>query len=221
MKGKTMTRIQRYWTFTGIQLIILITAIFVLLHTAKAHAQPGTNITTLTTNSAPTFSDSLSNLLASAGHGLTNCDIIPYGIYAKGLPKHYGGGVAVAYPFSQYVVVATRLDYVNGDFWMPSGNATLQLPLHPFTWLTLTPFTYAGIGVPVSGGSVAGISFSTTAPKNNNGQATAILGAGASLDLYHGTGSITKVSLICDVEQWSGFPGKQYRGGLVFKFGKW
>lgn len=170
---------------------------------------------------SPTPSQSISNLLNSFANGLTNCDIIPYGLYAKGLPKHYGGGLAVVYPFSDNILVATRIDYINGDFWMPSGNATLQLPLHPFSWLTVTPFTFTGIGVPVSGATVAGLSFSTAPPKNNDGQPTAILGMGLGIDLYHGTGSISKVSFVGDVEQWTGFPGKQYRTGLAFKFGKW
>jgi len=106
------------------------------------------------------------------------------------------------------------MDYVNGGFWMRSGNATLQVPLKLTSWLTVTPFGYAGIGVPVSGAKVGDFNIPGSV-KDNNGDPTAILGYGAAVRLW--TGKASAISLIGDRETWSGFAGQQYRVGLLYK----
>ena len=164
----------------------------------------------------PTVASSVQSLIDAATSGVTNWYVGVYGLYAPKLAKRTGFGIGAAYPISTYVVASIRTDYINGGFWMPSGNATLQLPIKPFhtssfaalTNFTVTPFTYAGVGIPLSGAS------------GNNGQATGILGTGAVIDLWTSSTPSTKwygidsVKLVGDVEKWGGFDGNQYRLGI-------
>lgn len=146
-------------------------------------------------------------------------------LYAPALHDRFGGGIGYFYQVNNYVLTGVRLDWVDGGFWMPSGNATLQLPLHPFTHFPflpsliknaqVTPFAYAGIGIPVSGAKIG----SVTVPgslRDNNGEATAILGQGLALRIYAPTTDAWNISLAGDRETWSGFPGVQYRFALLF-----
>lgn len=159
-----------------------------------------------------------STLQSWATEGITNSYWVPYGIYAPGLNHRYGWGIAAQYPISQYILAGPRLDYVDGNFWMPSGNATLQLPIKVTSFLTITPMTYAGVGVPLSGAQIGNFTVPGSKPKDNDGNATAILGAGLSIHLYTGTGWFKDAGLIGDVESWSNFPKQQYRLGVALHF---
>ena len=163
----------------------------------------------------PTIQSSVQGLADALANGVTNWYIGVYGLYAPKLQKHLGFGFGAAYPLSEYVITTVRIDYINGGFWMPSGNATLQIPISipvPASITTnkimLTPFAYAGVGIPVGGAS------------GNNGQATGILGTGAVLNLWTSSTpspkwySIDSVKLVGDIEKWGGFDGNQYRLGL-------
>lgn len=184
-------------------------------------ALPATAQSNGTNGPAPTIQGGVQQIIDAFKSGQTNWYIGTYGLYAPGLQKKAGGGAAFLYPLSQYVVTGARVDYVNGGFWMPSGNATLQIPLKLSTWLTVTPFGYAGVGVPVSGATISGLTLGA-APKDNNGQPTAILGYGVAADLWHATTpgthwySIDSIHVVVDRETWSGFTGYQYRAGLFF-----
>lgn len=138
-----------------------------------------------------------------------------HGLYAPGLTKKYGGGVGVVYPFTPYVFTSIRVDWVNGGFWMPQGNVGIQAPLTLYTngtsKIVITPFGYGGVAVPVSGATVGSITIGGASPINNDGKPTAILGAGGALDLY----SAWHLKLVGDVEDWSNFPGQQYRVGFT------
>lgn len=184
----------------------------VCLACASARAQSVTN--------PPTVQSGAQMILDAVKSGVTNWDVVLYGLYAPSLTKHAGGGVGAFYPISQYVDTGVRLDYINGKFWMPSGNATLQLPLNLVSnVLTLTPLAYVGVGIPISGASISGVKLGS-APVDNNGQPTAILGTGVAIDLWRDNSTNSAwyvprhVRLIGDIEQWTGFPGNQYRFGL-------
>lgn len=148
-----------------------------------------------------------------------------HGLYAPALGNKYGFGLGYFYQVDTYVLGGVRLDYVDGGFVMPSGNATLQLPLQPFskfsflpTWLqdvTTTPFAYAGIGVPVSGATIGNVTIPGSV-KDNNGQPTAIIGQGISIEVYSPTNANWNVSVVADRETWSGYNGTQYRFGALF-----
>ena len=198
------------------------------VHTATAQS------VIVTTNSSggltyvtnvPTIQHGLEEVYAAIGSA-SNWVGTAYGLYAPALSKKIGGGVGYFYQVNEYVLAGARIDYVNGGFWMPSGNATFQLPLHPlksFTWfpswlsgLKVTPFAYVGIGVPISGAVIGNITVPGTSPTDNNGQATAIIGQGASLQVYAPTNGSWNISILGDRETWSGFDGTQYRFGLAF-----
>ena len=174
-----------------------------------AAATPATNTTALSSN---VLAKITAFVEASAG-GITNWHFIPFGLYAPGLDNKYGGGLAAFYPVSEFFLAGLRLDYVDGGFYMPSGNATLQ---YRFQWkfIELTPFGYAGIGVPLSGAKIGDF----TVPghvRDNNGEPTAILGYGVALRVYQ-TRDL-RLDLVIDREKWTGFPDYQYRCGLAIR----
>jgi hypothetical protein len=164
----------------------------------------------------PTITDGLNTIVEAIKAGNTNWYFAAYGLYAPKLDQKYGGGIGAFYPLSKYIVTGLRMDYVDGGFWMPSGNATLQLPIKIFPWLTITPFGYAGIGIPISGATWGDITIPGNY-HNNNGEPTAILGYGAAVHLWGSKDNKYNIELVGDQESWSGFPGQQIRVGALFR----
>jgi hypothetical protein len=158
------------------------------------------------TTNAPTVSEAAQGLLDALKNGITNALFEVHGLYAPKLAEKYGFGAGMFWNMNNYIAPGLRIDWVNGGFYMPSGNVTLKLPITPIAQLPqfrFTPFTYAGVGIPLGGA------------KGNNGDPTAILGAGAAIHIGKFGG--WDFDLLGDVEQWTGFEGNQYRGGLAFK----
>lgn len=170
----------------------------------------------------PTVQGGAQEIINAFESGNTNWWFEAHGLYAPGLKKKYGGGVGAFWNVSQYVYTGVRVDSVNGGFWMPSGSATLQLPLKVTSWLSIAPIGYAGIGVPLSGATVGGVTLPGHTPRDNNGQPTAILGYGGAIRIANINASSKwspkHIDLIGDRETWSGFPDKQWRFGLT---GNW
>ena len=173
--------------------------------------------TTLDTN-APTVQSDLNDIIAHLVS--TNWYFAAYYLHAPGLQHKEGGSIAGFTPLSQYVLAGWRVDYVNGNFWMPSGQATLQLPITPiksWQWLTVTPFGFVGVGIPLSGAHVSGVVIPGQVPRDNNGQPTAILGIGGAISLWKNSNPTShwrSVSIVADKETWTGFPGQQFRIGF-------
>jgi hypothetical protein len=143
----------------------------------------------------------LETFLSGAG---TNLFVVPYGIYSSG-EKSAGGGIALAYKLSDYVVPAFRIDYLNKEFYQGSITTQLQLPIK-FSLFNLYPFGLAGASVPFSGAG------------GNNGTVQGVAGLGLAIN-FNGTGWIARhIDLVGDWEQWSSIRGDQYRFGLVIKF---
>lgn len=189
-------------------------AAFIALAAVTAQAQ-------VTSTNTPTIQGGFQELVDAFKNGNTNWFFEMHGLYAPSLQNKYGGGIGAFHPLSQYVLYGARVDYVDGGFWMPSGSATFQIPLKLISWLTVTPLTYAGIGVPISGATISGFKVPGKVI-DNNGQATAILGYGAAIDIYRNSGTNAlkwyqpnKIAIVGDRETWSGFPGFQYRLGVV------
>src|SRR5581483_5401919 len=112
-----------------------------------AHSQTNGLALGPTTNN-PTIQGGLNQIIQAVESGNTNWYFAGFGLHAPSLRKKWGGGIGAFYPISTYVVTGVRLDYVDGDFWMPSGNVTLQLPITPiksWSWFTLTPIGYGGV----------------------------------------------------------------------------
>lgn len=178
-----------------LRLLLCASALFFLILN-PAPAQNSTNYL------PPTVQSGLQEIVDAVKTGNTNWDITVYGLYASKLKQQYGGGIGVFWPLSTYVVTGVRCDYLEGDFWMPVGNATLQLPVQLNSWLRVTPLVYAGIGVPITGAGSA------------NGSAVAIIGIGGALRLAGG--KTWYLDAVIDQETWSGFAGKQDRVGFLF-----
>lgn len=128
----------------------------------------------------------------------SNLIVAPYGIYDSGT-KSAGGGIALAYKVSDYVLPTLRVDVIDKDVWMPSGSLQLQYPI-PMGKFTFIPFGFGGLATPLSGRG------------SDNGTAVGIIGLGADLKLSDHWG------ILGDVERWSGFNGYQFRGGFHYKF---
>lgn len=132
--------------------------------------------------------------------GVSNWMVAPYGIYDSG-SKEFGGGIAVAYKLSDFVVPTLRMDYLHSEIWMPSADLQLQVPLTIAGKWKAYPFVFAGIATPVSG------------QHDDNGTAVGMFGAGLAIRLSN------RFDLVGDVESWQGasFSGLQYRFGILFK----
>lgn len=94
----------------------------------------------------------------------SNYSVSPYGTFARSAPKgqRWGGGILAVYNVNANVGMGLGVDYL-GRFSMVSGNATLQLPIHPLQSFSVLPevlrtvevdpFVLAGVGRPMSGAS--------------------------------------------------------------------
>ena len=172
---------------------------------------------------APTVQHALQELVDAIGASNTNWDFAVYGIYAPKLDQKYGGGIGAFHEVNPYLVAGLRVEFLDGGFVMPDGTATLQLPLHPiknWPWLVVTPFTYAGIGLPLGGVHVAGLKI----PGKDisvDGEPLAIIGAGGALKIIGGAS--WTLNLAGDIEKWpslvgkanASVPGNMYRVGLI------
>jgi hypothetical protein len=172
----------------------------------------------------PTVSESLDGLWQAISTS-TNWYFATYYIHAKALAKPNGWGVGAFYPINPQntfqVVAGLRLDEVNGHFWMPSGSAALQVPLRLFNGkVILKPLAYVGVGVPLSGATVGGVTIPGETPKDNNGEPTAITGFGLTIkfDLGDKTWAKYVPEIGADLEKWSGFAGTQSRIGTIWHF---
>jgi hypothetical protein len=134
----------------------------------------------------------------------------PYGTF--GVSSHtMGGGIAVGYKVSEIINPVVRLDYFDGQFWMPSLTAQLQAPRALMGKIPVIPFGVAGIATPIAGAGTG------------NGSLVTVLGAGAAVKLdFLGSSSLLQhTDIVVDYEKWLGLPQKQQnqiRFGVLFKF---
>lgn len=173
----------------------LLLSIGVALLTATAIAQ---------TNQPPPastnlFGEPVSKVISFLSNTATNWLVAGYGIYSEDTASG-GAGIAGAYTINDFVATALRLDYIDGEVWMPSGNLQLQLPLQLANKVTVIPFIFTGLATPLGGRG------------EDNGSSTVIYGSGLA-------GRISKnFGLIYDAEKWERFDGVQHRFGVYWKF---
>lgn len=128
----------------------------------------------------------------------TNYMFAPYGIITT--DGKVGGGIALAYKLSDFVVPTLRFDYLDKAVWMPSASVQLQAPLVIGGKFTVIPFAFAGIATTVAGRGA------------DNGDPVGIFGVGAAVRVAQ------HWDLVADYEKWSGFSGDQIRFGVLYKF---
>src|SRR5882757_3770262 len=92
--------------------------------------------------------NTLGGIFEFLGNG-SNFMFAVYGIAGVDFKK-FGGGVAIAYKITDFVAPVARLDYYDGNLWMPSGSLQLQVPLK-FGSVKIIPFGFSGIATPVGG----------------------------------------------------------------------
>jgi hypothetical protein len=148
-----------------------------------------------------------------------------HAMYAPELAHHAGGGIGGYYLLSQTgsgtvtldTYTGVRIDWVDGGFWMPEGNVGLQVPVKLENWLTVTPFTYVGVGVPLSGASIGGFTIGGTVANDNDGQITGIVGAGGAIQFFSFDSGKWNAGALGDAEKWGGFSGTQFRFGAFLR----
>lgn len=148
---------------------------------------------------APIVSGEWTNIINFISSG-SNWMVAPYAIYDV-TSKDVGGGVGAFYLLSPLAAVGMRVDYINKEFWMASGDIQIQLPITLFGKFTAVPFGFVGLATPLSGAG------------DENGTAQAI----------YGTGLAVRVSKIIDVaadwERWTARSSHdQVRAAVVFRF---
>lgn len=173
----------------------------IFLFLASARAQDVTPITPPSildnTNATELLGEPASRLLAFLSEG-SNWIVAPYGIYSP-TSKRVGGGIGIGYKLSDFVVPTLRLDYMDGQLFMPSGTLQLQAPL-TLGKVTVIPLVFTGVATPLTGKG------------NDNLTPVGMFGIGAAVRLG------THWDLLADYERWTGFSGNQIRAGFAYKF---
>lgn len=164
------------------------------------------------TNSS--FSAGLSSLITAVKNDTTNWYVIPFTIYDPSADGNkFGYGLCLARPVNDYVVLDLRIEgEPDGTIYGVSGSVALQYPVKTLG-VDWTPFTYVGVGQPLSGKSLGGFVVPGKAAENND--PVAVYGYGLAVKLYGG--DKFSAGIVADVETW-GTASQTYRFGPVFNF---
>lgn len=146
---------------------------------------------------APVISGPITNLFNFLATG-SNWITVGYGIVSSDGEK-YGGGIALAYKVTDFFLPVIRMDYYDNEIWLPSGSLQLQLPITISGKVRITPFLFGGIATPLNS-------------EDRDGEIVGIFGIGAAI------GISKHLSVIADVEAWTGFDAEQIRFGLAYRF---
>lgn len=190
MKSQLDRQMKTYLKTLGAIVVLVMGMAF-----CKCHAQ--TNTLSSDTNGLPQPIGQVFSFLAQG----SNWIVAPYGTFTT--DRHYGGGLALGYHLSDFVIPFMRLDYLDypgREIWLPSGSVQLQAPINFSPSVSLIPFVVGGVATSVSGRG------------QDNGSVVGIFGGGADLKLSKHFG------ILADYEIWSGFPAEQIRFGFHWKF---
>lgn len=137
----------------------------------------------------------------------SNLIVATYGIVDT-TSKHVGGGVALAYKLSEFIVPTIRMDAIDGKIWQPQMNLQIQAPVTLFGKLTFIPFVFDGIATPVMGKGA------------QNFQPINIAGVGAAVQFPKSDKWYVPSGAVGDFERWTGagWNNNQIRAGVYWKF---
>lgn len=187
----------------------LILTLLSLLLTLSVSAQTNTN-------TAPTVSDwteSIKRVVAANPDAFvaTNLTVLLAPSYAPGIKdengelSEFGVTAAFMYPLGKYAYAGARLDYLAGDYFMPSLGVELKYDLKLFGKVNATVFGHTGVSYPVSGTS------------DNNEEIGSIYGGGLRLHLFEVNN--VRIGAFGSWEAWSQFPGTDiWHGGVSATF---
>lgn len=136
----------------------------------------------------------------------SNLVVAPYFMYDTTSSKG-GGGIALAYKLSDFIVPVFRVDGFEGTLWNMSASLQLQVPIHVLGKFDATPFVFDGIATPFAGKG------------RNNLEPENIAGIGAAIGFHSSNPWIPK-GIVADYERWTGagFNDNQIRLGAFWKF---
>lgn len=146
------------------------------------------------------WSDSIKRIIAlnpDAQHA-TNWTVAIAPSYAKGLKdidgdlKEWGATAALLYPLGPFVYAGARVDYIAGNFFMPSLGVELKADIRLFNNVDVTPF------------AVSGVSYSVSGDADTQGEVGAIYGAGLKMHLF--TIKNVRCGGFVEWERWTQFP---------------
>jgi hypothetical protein len=162
----------------------------------------------------PSFSAGLNLMLTALKNDTTNWYVIPFAIYApKADGNKWGYGLCLARPINDYVVLDLRIEgEPDGTVYGVSGSVALQYPCKTFG-VQWTPFTYVGVGQPLSGKSLGGFVVPGKAAADND--PVAVYGYGLAVKFY--SSPKIAVGFVADAETW-GTADRSYRFGPVCNF---
>lgn len=188
---------------------VLLTLLALLSMACPSKAQTNGVVGIDTNSTTPVLSGPLTDVFKFLGQG-SNWLVAPYGILTGSGSKYdFGAGIALGYKLNDYVVPTMRLDYLDRRLWMPSASLQLQAPVTLFGKVTVIPFGFTGIAVPISGAGTG------------NGEVVGIFGAGGAVRLDFLGSFFKHMDAVADYELWTGAGfnnSKQIRVGLCYKF---
>lgn len=165
------------------------------------------------TPTASDWTDSIKRIIAlnPDAETATNWTVAIAPSYAPGLKdidgnlKEFGATVALLYPLGPYVYAGARVDYIAGDFFMPSVGVELKADIRLFNKFDVTPF------------AVTGVSYSVSGNADTEGEVGAIYGAGIKARLFKAGG--VNFGGFVEWERWTQFVGVDiFHAGVTANF---
>lgn len=125
----------------------------------------------------------------------SNYFAVPYGTFATG-DKSFGGGLALGYHATEWVVPVARLEYFDHNLWNIAMTVTLQPPRSLFGKIPIIPFASVGGGTSLGGAG------------DENGKFVSMVGGGAVLhfDTFGQSWFAKHSFLVGAYEHWTPMP---------------
>jgi len=129
-----------------------------------------------------------------------------YGISTKS--EGQGFGIGALYKVSENFGAVLRLDRIQNETFMPSGNFQVQVPVTLMGKITVVPFAFTGVATPIN------------AQPGHEG-VVGIFGIGSAFrvpESIKGKSRFIPDDVVYDYERWTSYAGGQHRVGFLWKF---